>query len=162
NRDVLPILSEHCYACHGPDNAGRKGGLRLDQREQALAEADSGVPAILPGQAEESELILRITAEDPEDLMPRPDKGGKRLSPGEVDTLRRWIDGGAHYEQHWAFIPPEHPTPPTVGDLHHPVDQFVRARLLAEGIEPSPEAGRATLIRRLHLDLTGLPPSPAE
>ncbi|MES2695532.1 MAG: PSD1 and planctomycete cytochrome C domain-containing protein, partial [Verrucomicrobiota bacterium] len=161
NRDVLPILAENCFACHGSDNAGRKGGLRLDRREDALGEAGSGARAIVPGDLENSELLLRIVAESEEDVMP-PTKTGKKLKPAEVDILKRWIAAGAPYEKHWAFVSPVAAALPKVDGTTHPIDRFVRARLQEEGIQPSPEASKETLIRRLSLDLTGLPPSREE
>jgi mono/diheme cytochrome c family protein len=155
NRDVLPILAEHCFACHGPDKAGRKGGLQLHLREEAVASV------IAPGNAAGSELIARITSEDMDDLMPPPESG-HRLSEPEIDILRRWIDGGAAYEQHWAYLPPRRHSPPVAGEAAHPVDRFIRARLAEEGIGPAPEAAPTALIRRLSLDITGLPPTPDE
>src|ERR1051325_449534 len=161
NRDVLPILADHCHACHGPDKATRKAGLRLDQREAALALLESGPRAIVPGDAARSELWKRITHEDPDEVMP-PLKKGKPLTPQQKEILRRWIEDGAPYEKHWALIPPGRAVPPVVKGAALPVDRFIRARLLVEKIAPSPEADRATLIRRVTLDLTGLPPSPLE
>ena len=190
NRDVLPILADHCHACHGPDKAARKAGLRLDRREAALAELESGARAIVPGDAAQSELWKRITSEDRDEVMPPPKKG-KPLTPQQTDILRRWIEAGAAYEKHWAFISPVRVEPPVVSrsvisksvisnpsrsapstgglitdslitDYSNPIDRFIRSRLAEEKIAPSPEADRATLIRRASLDLIGLPPSPLE
>ncbi len=155
NRDVLPILAEHCFACHGPDKAGRKGGLQLHLRAEAAASV------ITPGNAAGSELMARVTATAADDLMPPPESG-HRLSDHEKEILRRWIDAGAEYEPHWAFLPPQRRSPPAVKAAVHPVDRFIRLRLEEAGISPSPEAAPAALIRRLSLDLTGLPPTPDE
>lgn len=160
NRDVLPILAENCYACHGPDKAGRKGGLQIHLREEALAKRKSGEHVIVPGKAAESLLVERVTA-DADEIMPPPESG-ERLTERQVEVLRKWIDAGAKYEPHWAFMPPQRVVPPTVDEVTHPLDRFIRARLLNEGIEPAPQADRSTLIRRVSLDLTGLPPSREE
>ncbi len=156
NRDVRPILSDKCFACHGPDKKHRKADLRLDVEKDALA---SGVLA--PGKPAESSLVERITAEKT-GRMP-PVKSGKKLTPTEIDILKRWIASGAKYATHWAFVPPVKHAPPTT---RHPtaswIDAFVLARLEREGLAPSPPADRRTLARRLHFDLTGLPPPPEE
>jgi hypothetical protein len=159
NRDVRPILSDLCFQCHGPDEKKREGGLRLDLRDAAIA-----TTAIVPGNLADSELVARIVSTDPELRMPPPETN-KSLSEAQIDTLRRWIEQGAEYQTHWAFIPPTKPTPPETDDRSwpiNPIDRFVLARLRAEGLAPSPEASRETLIRRLSLDLTGLPPTIAE
>lgn len=161
NREVLPILAEHCFTCHGPDEAGRKGGLQIHVREAALAERKSGGRVIAPGHAAKSLLLERVLVEDADEVMPPPESG-PRLSEREVAILRQWIDEGAAYEAHWAFLPPQRVEPPQIANMAHPVDRFVRARLQAEGIDPAPEAERSSLIRRVYLDLTGLPPSPEE
>ena len=160
NRDVLPIFAENCFTCHGFDKGKRKADLRLDQRESALAEKD-GVRAIVPGKLAQSELWARVTSTDKDEVMPPP-KTGKHLTNAQRDTLRRWIEQGAKYEPHWAYIPPRQVEPPVVPGSASAIDRFVRARLAAEGVKPSPEADRVTLIRRVTLDLTGLPPSPLE
>ena len=160
NRHVLPILLENCFSCHGPDQAARKAGLRLDRRENALAEAESGAHPIVPGNPDESEMIFRVTATDEEDIMPQP-KSGKTLTKSEIAILHRWIEEGAAYETHWAFVPPERVASPEIPNGAHPVDRFILDRLKREGLTPAPEAGRATLIRRLSLDLIGLPPEPS-
>ncbi len=161
NQDVLPILAENCFACHGFDKAKRKAGLRLDLAEGATAELESGARAIVPGKVVESELIARIHTDDVEDLMP-PKKTGKHLTPAQKETLRRWVEQGARYEPHWALLPPQRIEPPEVAGAARPIDRFVRARLAEKKIAPAAEADRHTLIRRLSLDLTGLPPSPLE
>ncbi len=161
-RDIRPILADHCFACHGPDAAGRQAGLRLDQREAALEPRD-GAPAIVAGEPAASALVARIHAQG-EERMP-PDAFGKPLTDRDRDLLGRWIAAGAPYAAHWAFEPPRSPPPPPVRRADWPrgdLDRFVLARLEAEGLEPAPEADRATWLRRVSLDLTGLPPSVAE
>jgi len=163
NRHVRPILSQNCYQCHGPDKNTREAGLRLDDREDALKPHDSD-PAIVPNKAAQSEMIRRITAQDPDERMP-PADSGKHLKPRQIELLRRWIDQGAQYEPHWSFIPPKAPPLPEVKSKDWPrgaIDRFVLARLEQEGIKPGQEADRRTLIRRVTLDLTGLPPTLAE
>lgn len=162
NRDIRPILAENCFACHGPDSASRKAGLRLDRFEDAIAERKDSKHAIVPGKTDESEAIRRIFATDEDDIMPPP-KSKKVLKPEEKELLRRWIADGAKYEAHWSFIAPERPPVPDLKKkdwVRNPIDAFVLARLESEGLSPAPEADRATLARRASLDLTGLPPSP--
>jgi len=162
NRDIRPILSDNCFACHGPDANHRKAGLRLDTREGALADLGD-YAAVAPGTLGRSELLARITAADPDDLMPPPETG-KRLSAGERKLLRDWIAQGAEYEAHWAYILPKRPALPSVSDRAWPsgaIDHFILARLESENLSPSPQANAATLARRVHFDLTGLPPSPS-
>ncbi len=159
NRDIRPILSENCFLCHGPDKTDRKADLRLDLRAVALAKG-----AIVPGQAEASELVARILSDDPDEVMPPPEST-KKLSPMQKDLLRRWVAEGAGYQAHWAYEPIRRPGLPAVnrpGWVRNPIDAFVLAPLEARGIQPSPEADRRTLIRRLSLDLIGLPPTPEE
>lgn len=161
-RDVRPILSDRCFACHGPDAGKREAKLRLDTFEGATAERRSGA-AIVPGDPDASLALERVHTEDADERMPPVASGKRALSDDERDVLRRWIEAGAHYEPHWAFVVPTRPTPPTVRDAtwcRNDVDRFVLARLEAEGIAPSAEADRATLARRVFLDLTGLPPTP--
>jgi hypothetical protein len=160
-RDVLPILSENCFTCHGPDAKARKAGLRLDVKEGALRDEE---PVVVPGQPDESELIVRVTSRDADEVMPPPKTKGA-LAPGQVEVLRRWIGQGANWGRHWAFETPRRPALPAVRDRdwpRGPIDHFVLARLEAEGLAPSPQAEATTLIRRVTLDLTGLPPSPGE
>ena len=164
-RDIKGILSNRCVRCHGPDPEGRAGGgdegLRLDTVAGATADL-GGHAAIVPGKADESELIRRITSTDPDIVMPPPE-AGERLPEKQVDLLKRWIAAGATYEPHWAYVPPQRPAVPAVKHTDWPknaIDRFILARLEAEGLAPQPEADRATLARRLALDLTGLPPTP--
>lgn len=158
NRDVRPILSEHCWRCHGFDEHARQADLRLDVREHALKEADSGAPAIVPGQPDNSELLARITSPG-EDLRMPPADTGERLSPEQIQTLRLWIEQGAVYQQHWSFQPLEKPTVPRTNPGTHPIDAFVAARLQEQNLQPAPRASPETLLRRVALDLTGLPPA---
>ena len=161
NRDVRPILSNHCFTCHGPDTATREAGLRLDKREAALRQADSGEPAIVPGDVAASELFRRITSDDADIRMP-PVDGPKQLNAGQIAILKAWIEQGAEYQQHWAFVAPQHPEVPDVDSADLPnndIDRFVLSSLQRAGKEPAPEATRETLIRRVAFDLTGLPPT---
>ena len=163
-RDVRPILSNRCFKCHGPDEDHREAGLRLDVREAALAELDSGTRAIVPGHPDDSEVIARITSTDPDLVMPPP-HAKVTLTEDEKRILAAWITAGADYRPHWAFVKPERPGMPEAendGWARNGIDHFVRARLREEGLAPSPEADPATLCRRVHLDLVGLPPTPAE
>lgn len=160
SKDVRPILSNRCFKCHGPDEGTRKGGLRLDLRESALGAGESGKIAIVPHKPDESELMKRLIHPDPEQIMP-PASAKMEMSEQEHEVLRRWIAQGAEYKEHWAFQPPVKAALP--GDhRENPIDQLVGARLAAESLKPSPEAGKHQLIRRVSLDLTGLPPSPEE
>ena len=164
NRDVRPILSDRCFACHGPDDAKRESGLRLDRAAEATAELSGGTRAIVPGKPDESELLARITSTDPDVVMPPPHLG-KPVTPAEAAILRRWIEEGAEYQGHWAFTRVERPEVPAVHDAawcRGPIDHFALARLERAGVSPNPEADRETLARRLALDLTGLPPLPAD
>jgi len=159
NRDIRPILSDNCFKCHGPDEKERKANLRLDVRAVAVERK-----AIVPSKSGESKLIARISSSDEAMRMP-PAKTGKHLKPEQVALLKRWIDEGASYSQHWAFVPPVRPALPGVknpGWVRTPVDRFILQQLERSGLLPTPEADRVTLIRRLTLDLTGLPPTPAE
>ncbi len=160
NRDVRAILSDKCYFCHGPDASKRQADLRLDTREDAISAG-----AFEPGKADEAEMIRRVLSRDPDQQMPPPGSKLDPLTDQEVQILKRWIDAGAEYQPHWAFIPlKEVPLPASTGTGTdaHPVDQLVRARLAEKGYQPQPRADKATLIRRLSFDLTGLPPEPAE
>lgn len=161
SRDILPILSDNCFACHGPDQNKRQSGLRLDVREDALKPAESGDTAIVPGQIDKSQLVQRIFSEDADVMMPPPDSH-KKLTPAQKELLRRWVAEGANYERHWAFVAPAKPDVPAVGDaswVRTAIDRFLLARLEKEGLAPRPEADRPTLIRRAALALTGLPPT---
>jgi hypothetical protein len=160
NRDIRPILSDNCFACHGPDAKHREAELRLDARDSAVASREPNA-AIVPGNAAASGLIERITATDPDLKMP-PEESGRKLTPAQIDLLKRWIEQGAKYEQHWSLIGPRRPETPATKDRSWPrndIDRFVLARLETEGLRPSPEAAKETWLRRVTLDLTGLPPS---
>jgi hypothetical protein len=163
NRDIRPLLSDRCFHCHGPDEAQRKGDLRLDTAEGAMRDHD-GVRAVVPGSPDQSELIQRIFTSDPDDVMPPPDSDAA-LSPAERELFRAWIQNGAEYETHWSFVAPVQPPVPEVALqdwVRQPIDAFVLRRLELEGVSPSEEAGKENLIRRVTLDLTGLPPTPKE
>ena len=168
NRDIRPILSDTCFQCHGPDEKQRKAGLRLDLREIALKPAESGAPAIVPGKPTDSELVKRLLADD-DSHMP-PANSGKKITPQQIELLKRWIADGAEYQGHWAFIPVTHPAVPNLkseisnfkSQISNPIDAFILARLEREHLRPSPAADKITLIRRVTLDLTGLPPTPSE
>jgi hypothetical protein len=160
NRDIRPILSDTCFTCHGPDDKQRKAGLRFDTRDGAFSKP--GV--IVPGNSSASRLFQRIGAERPEVRMPPPESGHS-LTSNQIDLIGRWIDEGARWETHWAYIPPGRPEVPNVRNSAWPrnaIDNFVLERLEKEGFSPSPEADKTTLLRRVTLDLTGLPPTPAE
>ena len=164
DRDVRPILTDRCFSCHGPDEGKRQAGLRLDTFEGATAEREGRV-ALWPGRADESELWRRLTSHDDLVRMPPPSAKKKPLDEDELELVRRWIDDGAEYEPHWSFVAPRRPELPKVADAawsRNAVDRFLRARLLDEGIAPSPRADDATILRRVFLDLTGLPPTPEE
>jgi hypothetical protein len=165
NRDIRPIFSDTCFRCHGPDKNARQAGLRLDIREEALRKTKSGVTPIVPGKPDESEIIRRIFATDQYEVMPPP-AAHKELSHQQKETIKRWVAEGAHYEGHWAYQPIRRPAVPTVRNpqsaIRNPLDAFIQARLAKEGLQPAPEADRRTLIRRVALDLTGIPPTPQE
>jgi len=162
NRDVLPILSENCFHCHGPDEKAREAKLRLDTKDGLLRTKN---PVVIPGKTTQSELFKRLVAKIADDVMPPP-KSKKTLTPAQIETVRRWIDAGAPYATHWAFTPPVRPEIPKITNrqsaIGNSIDNFILSRLEKEGLRPSPEAPRETLIRRVTLDLTGLPPTPAE
>jgi hypothetical protein len=163
NRDIRPILSDACFKCHGPDKAKREADLRLDLEASAKAHLGDYF-AILPGHPEKSELMRRVTASDPADRMP-PADSGRQLTGRQIELLRRWIAQGAPWQAHWSFIAPQRPKVPGVKNpagVRNAVDNFILERLEREGMQPSAEADRAMLIRRVSLDLTGLPPTPAE
>ena len=165
NRDVRPILSDTCFRCHGPDENARMAGLRLDIREKALRPTQSGRIPIVPGKPEASEIVRRIFSDDPKVTMP-PAFADKHLTPREKETIRQWVAEGAPYEGHWSFQPVQRPAVPAVAGkgapIRNPIDAFIQSRLAKAGLQASPEADRRTLIRRVALDLTGLPPTPAE
>jgi hypothetical protein len=177
-RQILPILGDHCFNCHGGDEGTRTGGLRLDQRDAAIAGGDSGMPAIVPGEADRSELLARVFSDEPSLIMPPPD-AQRPLSDEQREWLRQWIAEGATYTEHWAFTSPIQPTLPEVSwpsipsresgavdansvNIDHPIDRLVGHQLQRLGWEPNPPAPATLLVRRLYLDLIGLPPSPAE
>ncbi len=157
NHQIRPLISSKCFHCHGPDEESREAGLRLDLREEAIKERE-GVRAIVPGDPAASELLIRITTKDRDEVMPPP-KENHPLTAAEVELFRRWIAEGAEYQPHWSFVKPVRPAVPEAAGVWHPIDAFVRAKLSGSGLTPSPEADRPTLIRRLSLDLTGLPPT---
>ena len=159
NRDIRPILSENCFYCHGPDAQKQKANLRLDQRDAALKGGESGHPAIQPGKPAESEMIKNVLSTDPDEHMP-PKKTGKTLKPEQIELLKKWVAEGAEYQGHWAFLKPVRPQPPA--QTANPIDAFILKTLGEQGLKPSPEAPRETLIRRAALDLTGIPPKPEE
>ena len=164
NRDVRPILSDKCFFCHGPDANHREGGLRLDNHDSAFGSGDSGETTIVSGHSDSSELVRRILAVDPDEKMP-PADSGKSLSLQQIDTLRRWIDQGAQWQEHWAYQKPVKSTLPAFRNpawCKNWVDRFILAKLEAKGHSPSSPADRITLIRRLYFDLTGLPPTPEQ
>jgi mono/diheme cytochrome c family protein len=164
NRDIRPIFSEHCYTCHGPDAQKRKAGLRLDAQADAFKELKSGHHALVAGDLANSALVARITSTDPDEIMPPP-QHNKPLKPEQIALLKLWIQQGAVWKNHWSFILPERPELPAVEDQkwpRNPIDYFTLARLEKEKLRPNPEADAATLIRRVTLDLTGLPPTIAE
>ncbi|MCP3694015.1 MAG: DUF1549 domain-containing protein, partial [Planctomycetaceae bacterium] len=161
SRDILPLLSETCFKCHGPDQANREAGLRLDKHEGALAKLESGKTALVPGKSGESSIYQRITSKDPELRMP-PIDSGKELTEAEIKLLKRWIDGGGQWSGHWAFQTPQKPElpgPVKGWKAENSIDLFIQPGLAAAALKPAPEASKETLIRRLTLDLTGLPPT---
>lgn len=161
NFHVKPILSDRCFQCHGPDAGPRKGGLRLDRHEDALAELPSGRRAIVPGNPGRSELVSRITSTEPTVMMPDP-ASRLTLDEREKGILIRWIEQGAEWKPHWSFIPPSRPAVPEVEASGWPlgdIDRFVLATLESKGLTPSPVASRETFLRRVSFDLTGLPPT---
>ncbi|MFZ9090652.1 MAG: c-type cytochrome domain-containing protein, partial [Planctomycetaceae bacterium] len=163
-REIRPILAEKCFACHGPDEQTRQVGLRFDVRTAATGQLQSGSIAIVPGDPTTSELIRRIDSSDPDQLMPPPEHE-KPLTAAERDILQRWISEGAEYQQHWSFQPVQVPeVPASTFDSwdRNRIDHFVGRRLRDAGFDPSPEADKTALIRRLSFDLRGLPPTVAE
>ncbi len=164
NRDIRPLLSDKCFKCHGPNETSRQGGFRLDDKESAFGEADSGEHPIVPGDLDQSELYQRITSDDLDMRMP-PADSNKILSEDEIATIAKWIELGAPWQGHWAYLPPRKADLPEVRQQdwpHSPIDYFVLARLEKHALHPAPPADRITLIRRVAFDLTGLPPERAE
>jgi mono/diheme cytochrome c family protein len=163
NRHIRPIFSDNCFACHGPDENKRKAGLRLDLREAAFKKLDSGERAIVSGKPEQSALLKVISLPSEHDDHMPPVKTGKHLSTAQIDLLRRWIEQGARWAEHWSYIAPERPAVPSLraprSAIQNPIDAFVLARLKEKGLKQNQEADRAALIRRVTLDLTGLPPT---
>ncbi len=163
-REVRPILAKNCFACHGPDEAKRAKGLRLDLRESAIKPLQSGDAAIVPGDSDSSTLYLRITEEDETLRMP-PRKASERLGKTDAEILRRWVEQGAVYARHWSLVPPRSLPLPQVRETAWPrngIDFWILAHLEKEGLRPSPEADRHLLLHRVSLDLRGLPPGPEE
>jgi hypothetical protein len=164
NRDIRPILSDNCFACHGPDDKTRKAKLRLDTKEDAFKAAKSGDFAIVPGDLKKSVLVDRVTTKNEDDVMPPP-KTGKKLTVAQIDLLKRWIAEGAPWQTHWAYETPKRPALPAVKDkkwAKNEIDLFVLAKLDKEKLKPAPETDKTTLLRRASFDLTGLPPTPDE
>ena len=160
SKQIQPILAKRCFACHGPDEA--EGGLRFTTQKDAFAETDSGEHAIVPGDIDASVLLARVVSDVADEQMP-PE--GDRLTAEEVELLKRWIQEGAKWQQHWAFKPMQKPEPPSVEDAEwskHPIDRFIYSAVSKAGLKPNQLADRATLIRRAYFDLTGLPPSADE
>ncbi|HVW85150.1 MAG TPA: DUF1549 domain-containing protein, partial [Bryobacteraceae bacterium] len=160
DRDIRPIMSDTCFRCHGPDKSSRMANMRLDLRDEATKPLRNGKTPIVPGDPDKSEVVERIFAKNAR-IMP-PEFAHKILTAAQKETIRRWIAEGAKYEGHWAYQPVRRPEPPAVSGAENPIDAFLDARLEREGLKPSPEADRRTLLRRVSLDLTGLPPTPEE
>src|SRR5262252_881105 len=162
-RDVLPILSDNCFKCHGPDEKARKAKLRFDTRDGMMRFKD-GKSVIAPGDSAKSELIRRITSTDSDTKMPPPDSG-RQLTPEQIATIKLWVEQGAKWQTLWSLIPPKAPALPDVQNSswpRNPIDRFVLARLEKEKLKPAAEAAKTTLLRRITLDLTGLPPTSSE
>ena len=164
SRDIRPILSNSCYKCHGPDEHERKAGLRLDTKAGAIGKLESGEAAITPGSSVKSAIFQRLTSHDPDVKMPPPESG-KSVSAEQIGLIKEWIDQGAEFHPHWSFVPPRHfPASPikTPTAASNPIDRFIISRLEDEGLQPSPTSDKTTLVRRVTLDLTGLPPTIGE
>ncbi len=163
DRDIRPILSDNCYKCHGPDEQVRKAKLRLDTKDGMFRLKD-GKSVIVPGKSDQSEMARRISSHDPDEMMPPPDSN-RKLTVAQIALIKRWIDEGAKWSLHWAFVAPKRAALPSVHDKdwpRNPIDRFVLARLEHEGLSPAKQASRERLIRRVSFDLTGLPPAPQE
>ena len=162
SKDILPVLSNNCFECHGPDEAKRKAGLRLDKADGAKAKLKSGSIGLVPGNISESEIYHRITSSDPDEIMP-PADSGKKLTKEETDRIKDWIKSGGEWGKHWSFEKPVKSKVPEITNnewkVENPIDQFVHLRLGEEGMVPEKEATKETLIRRITFDLTGLPPT---
>ena len=164
DRDIRPLLAAACFTCHGPDENQREGDLRLDVRDGLLGVSSADIPILSPGDAEGSELYQRLIHDDPDARMPPPD-ALKQLQPADVARIKRWIEEGAQWDEHWAFVAPQRPELPSIEQaswIREPLDAFILSNLESRGLKPSAEADRRTLVRRLTFDLTGLPPTPAE
>ncbi len=161
NRDIRPIMSDTCFRCHGPDKSSRMAGMRLDIRDEALKPTRSGIIPIVPGKPDESAIVARVFSANPAKIMP-PKFAHKELTEAQKQTIRQWVAEGAKYEGHWAYSPIRRPAVPTVANTTNPIDAFIQSRLQREGLQSSPEAEKRVLLRRVSLDLTGLPPTPAE
>ncbi len=161
NRDIRPIMSDTCFRCHGPDQRARMAGLRLDLRDEALKKTKSGVTPVIPGSPDQSAMVERVFATGAK-IMP-PAYAHKELTAEQKATIRRWIAEGAKYEKHWSYEPVKRlPVPQTRSAARNAIDAFILERLERDGLSLSPEADRRTLLRRVSLDLTGIPPTPAE
>lgn len=162
NRDIRPILSDNCFSCHGLDAKKRKAGLRLDTADGAFTANKEGRVAIRPGDLKSSELWKRLETQDPDSIMPPPESH-KTITAAQKKILRQWIEQGAPYQKHWAFEAPRKVQPPSASNKESgPIDAFLADRWQKEGVSAGPEADRSTLLRRLSMDLRGLPPTPAE
>jgi Protein of unknown function (DUF1549)/Planctomycete cytochrome C len=164
DRDIRPIVAENCYPCHGPDQNKRKAKLRLDQKDDALKALPNGDFAIVPGDPLKSQLVVRISSTDSDEVMP-PVKSGKKLTSEQIKSLTQWITEGASWQSHWSFTTPTHPALPAVKNkrwVRNPIDTFILARLESEGLTPTAEAVTNILLRRVSLDLVGLPPTPEQ
>ncbi|HAL72623.1 MAG TPA: hypothetical protein DCP71_12725, partial [Verrucomicrobiales bacterium] len=165
NRDIRPLLSDNCLACHGPDPGSRKAGLRLDTRESLFGGTKKEGQVVVPGKPEDSALWKRLVHTDPDELMPPPESH-KELKSEQKELIRQWIVQGAPWQPHWSFLKPERAPVPGADQpgaaKRNPIDAFVSAKLAQKGLAMNPEADRRTLARRLSLDLTGLPPLPGD
>ena len=164
NRDIRPILSDTCFHCHGPDKTNREADLRLDLKEGTFKDRGDGTRVVFPSHPEKSELYRRIVTSDDDERMP-PADADRQLTQRQIALFKRWIEQGANWQKHWSFIPPKRHPPPRVKNkiwIRNPIDAFVLSRLEQQGLKPSTEAAKTTLIRRVTLDITGVPPTPKE